>query len=69
MPHDVRKMMIPQPSCGLSHRKGTTMTNYQSIIGKTILTGDRPTVALHIGHYLGSLQARVELQVWNCARN
>ncbi len=27
-----------------------------------ILTGDRPTGTLHIGHYLGSLQRRVELQ-------
>ncbi|SFL64211.1 hypothetical protein [Loktanella salsilacus] len=45
------------------------MTNYQSITGKTILTGDRPTGALHIGYYLGSLQERVELQVLNCARN
>lgn len=28
----------------------------------TILTGDRPTGPLHLGHYVGSLQARVELQ-------
>lgn len=28
----------------------------------TILTGDRPTGPLHLGHYAGSLQARVELQ-------
>lgn len=27
-----------------------------------ILTGDRPTGPLHLGHYIGSLQARVELQ-------
>lgn len=27
-----------------------------------ILTGDRPTGPLHLGHYLGSLNARVELQ-------
>lgn len=27
-----------------------------------ILTGDRPTGPLHLGHYLGSLQQRVELQ-------
>ena len=27
-----------------------------------ILTGDRPTGALHIGHYVGSLRKRVELQ-------
>lgn len=29
---------------------------------KRILTGDRPTGKLHIGHYFGSLQKRVELQ-------
>lgn len=27
-----------------------------------ILTGDRPTGKLHIGHYVGSLKNRVELQ-------
>ncbi|ADV68285.1 tryptophan--tRNA ligase [Deinococcus maricopensis] len=27
-----------------------------------ILTGDRPTAPLHIGHYVGSLQSRVRLQ-------
>jgi len=34
-------------------------------IGKkkhTILTGDRPTGPLHLGHYVGSLRKRVELQ-------
>lgn len=29
---------------------------------KVILTGDRPTGRLHIGHYIGSLRNRVELQ-------
>lgn len=29
---------------------------------KRILTGDRPTGRLHIGHYVGSLKQRVELQ-------
>ncbi len=29
---------------------------------KTILTGDRPTGKLHVGHYAGSLKKRVELQ-------
>ena len=29
---------------------------------KNILTGDRPTGRLHIGHYFGSLKKRVELQ-------
>ena len=27
-----------------------------------ILTGDRPTGRLHLGHYVGSLKRRVELQ-------
>ena len=29
---------------------------------KRMLTGDRPTGALHLGHYVGSLKMRVELQ-------
>ncbi|MBQ7308405.1 MAG: tryptophan--tRNA ligase [Clostridia bacterium] len=29
---------------------------------RIILTGDRPTGKLHIGHYIGSLKSRVELQ-------
>ena len=29
---------------------------------KIILTGDRPTGRLHVGHYVGSLRERVELQ-------
>ena len=31
-------------------------------MGKIILTGDRPTGKLHIGHYVGSLRRRVEMQ-------
>lgn len=37
--------------------KKRTMSNK-----KIILTGDRPTGRLHIGHYVGSLRRRVELQ-------
>src|ERR1700747_595030 len=29
---------------------------------KVVLTGDRPTGALHLGHYVGSLQQRLKLQ-------
>ena len=29
---------------------------------KRILTGDRPTGRLHIGHYFGSLKTRLEMQ-------
>ncbi len=32
------------------------------IMSKIILTGDRPTGRLHLGHYVGSLRRRVELQ-------
>lgn len=31
-------------------------------MGKIILTGDRPTGRLHVGHYAGSVKRRVELQ-------
>ena len=31
-------------------------------MAKIILTGDRPTGRLHLGHYVGSLRRRVELQ-------
>ncbi len=30
-------------------------------MAKTILTGDRPTGPLHLGHYVGSLRQRVAL--------
>lgn len=36
---------------------------------KIILTGDRPTGKLHIGHYVGSLRRRVELQNTGCYKN
>ena len=31
-------------------------------MAKTILTGDRPTGPLHLGHYVGSLESRIRLQ-------
>lgn len=36
--------------------------NLKSNDKHVILTGDRPTGPLHIGHYIGSLKSRVELQ-------
>lgn len=33
-----------------------------NIMRKVMLTGDRPTGRLHVGHYVGSLRRRVELQ-------
>lgn len=39
------------------------MTNKASIgAGRTIFTGDRPTGSLHLGHYVGSLHNRLNLQ-------
>ncbi len=35
-------------------------------MGKIILTGDRPTGKLHLGHYIGSLRRRVELTMTRC---
>lgn len=32
-------------------------------MSKIILTGDRPTGRLHVGHYVGSLRQRVQLQI------
>lgn len=31
-------------------------------MGKVLLTGDRPTGRLHVGHYVGSIKRRVDLQ-------
>ena len=40
----------------------------RKMMEKIILTGDRPTGKLHVGHYVGSLKRRVELQIfsWPC---
>ena len=35
-------------------------------MGKIILTGDRPTGRLHVGHYVGSLRNRV-ISGWICS--
>jgi tryptophanyl-tRNA synthetase len=41
--------------------KDTTSTAFKPT-WKRMLTGDRPTGALHLGHYVGSLKMRVDLQ-------
>ena len=38
------------------------LTGEMTMAEKIILTGDRPTGKLHVGHYVGSLKRRVELQ-------
>lgn len=42
--------------------EGIPLSCYAFYMKKIILTGDRPTGKLHLGHYVGSLAARVELQ-------
>ena len=39
-----------------------TIRRITSDMKKIMLTGDRPTGKLHVGHYVGSLKRRVELQ-------
>ena len=54
----------------MSHKTYKTYKTYMTYnpkqdmkpMQKIILTGDRPTGKLHIGHYVGSLRRRVELQ-------
>ena len=38
------------------------MTGAQLLSKQIVLTGDRPTGPLHIGHYVGSLKSRLDLQ-------
>lgn len=38
------------------------MTGVQLLSKQIVLTGDRPTGPLHIGHYVGSLKSRLDLQ-------
>lgn len=36
--------------------------SFPFVAGDVVLTGDRPTGALHLGHYAGSLKSRIALQ-------
>ena len=42
------------------HDSNTSSSQLHSV--PTVLTGDRPTGPLHLGHYVGSLQTRLQLQ-------
>ncbi len=46
-------------SIGIGNQRGKNMAEQKK---KIMLTGDRPTGRLHIGHYVGSLRQRLELQ-------
>ena len=47
--------------CTRTHNESLKRNN-TLIMAKIILTGDRPTGKLHLGHFVGSLSRRVELQ-------
>ena len=47
--------------CTRTHKESLKRNN-TLIMAKIILTGDRPTGKLHLGHFVGSLSRRVELQ-------
>ncbi len=46
----------------LAQRAKDSISKVLMTTKKRILTGDRPTGLLHLGHYVGSIKARVELQ-------
>ena len=57
---------ITEPSqrpCGPRGRTGGTAADesHPAVLGR-VLTGDRPTGALHLGHYFGTIANRVRLQ-------
>ena len=43
-------------------QSGNYERKWGHFVKKIILTGDRPTGRLHVGHYVGSLKERVRLQ-------
>jgi tryptophanyl-tRNA synthetase len=47
---------------GQARERGPRGTVRQSPGAFRVLTGDRPTGPLHLGHYFGTLQNRVRLQ-------
>ena len=51
-----------QGATNRTHPPNNQLNRQQNNMGKIILTGDRPTGKLHLGHYVGSLRRRVQLQ-------
>jgi tryptophanyl-tRNA synthetase len=46
----------------ISHDQGSVGAGEPAPVRKRLLTGDRPTGKLHVGHYVGSIANRVRLQ-------
>ncbi len=55
-------MLIELKWQNVYNRQRIFLTGEEIMAEKIILTGDRPTGKLHVGHYVGSLKRRVELQ-------
>lgn len=54
----------PEPAVAAAQRRSAVLEGLiqQDPRGFRVLTGDRPTGLLHLGHYFGTLQSRVRLQ-------
>ena len=52
----------PKMNASANSKNESTYLDIKERMKKVILTGDRPTGKLHLGHYVGSLRRRVELQ-------
>lgn len=55
-------MNLAEPYASYTKVAHSYSTIFSMAFSKRILTGDRPTGKLHLGHYVGSLKNRVELQ-------
>ena len=63
-PQVTEKARLP-PRGSWQARQGLTeevLIQKEKTMKKVILTGDRPTGRLHVGHYVGSLKERVRLR-------
>ena len=60
--HHTNRHTMRQGATNRTHPPNNQLNRQQNNMGKIILTGDRPTGKLHLGHYVGSLRRRVQLQ-------
>ena len=59
---EIVKRKIELVTQNMYNKARICLTGEMTMAEKIILTGDRPTGRLHVGHYVGSLKRRVELQ-------
>lgn len=59
---EIVKRKIELVTQNMYNKARICLTGEMTMAEKIILTGDRPTGKLHVGHYVGSLKRRVELQ-------